>query len=68
MIHDKAPHDLRAESKEMQTVFALDAAGANQFEIGFIDQGGGFEGVVAAREMDPGNSSKFGIDSWYQAT
>ena len=68
MIHKKAPDDLRAQSKEMQTVFALDAAGANQFEICLIDQSGGLQGVVAARQMHSGNSSKLGVDDWYQAT
>jgi hypothetical protein len=68
MIHKKAPDDLCAQSKEMQTVFALDAAGANQFEICFIDQGGGPQCVVAARQMHSGNSSKLGVNHWYQAT
>jgi hypothetical protein len=68
MIHKKAPDDLRAQSKEMQTVFALDAAGANQFEICLIDQSGGPQCVVAARQMHSGNSSELWVNNWYQVT
>src|SRR5690348_2817607 len=43
MIDQNSAYDLRAESKKMRAVFALDAARANQLEIGLVSDGGRFK-------------------------
>ncbi len=65
---DVADH-LRADGEEVGTVLAVESARLDEFEVGFIGEGGGFEGVIrrAPLEAPAGDAAEFGVDDGDEA-
>ena len=59
MVDQNSLENLRAEGEKVSAVFAPDATGPNQLEIGFIGECGRFQRltVAAAAEVAPGNAT-----------
>jgi hypothetical protein len=66
VIDQNVPDDLRAKGKEVYAVFAPDALRANQFQVRLVDQGGGFQRLGAACQIQPGDPSELGVNHWDQ--
>jgi hypothetical protein len=69
MIHKEAPNDLRAQGKEVQSVFTAETAHAEQPEIQLIYQGGGLQSMIrsAAAQVLSRNSTELRVNQRHKA-
>lgn len=64
-VIDKDPaHELSGDTKEVGAALPVDTGLVDQLHVGFVDEGGGLQGVVGpfAAHVVRRNSAKFGVD------
>lgn len=63
-IRQNLAHQVGGHSEEMAAALERGSALVNQSDVGFVDQGGGLQGMIAALAAHVGGrqSAKFGID------
>jgi hypothetical protein len=63
-IHQDAPHHLGGDGEEMGAVLPAYASHIHQAQKGFVDQGGGLQGItrVFPLHVAPGHAAQFSVD------
>jgi hypothetical protein len=64
VVNEDAAHEGGGDGEEVGAGLPVDLLDAGEAEIGFVDEGGGLEGVVGcfAAEVDGGDAAQFGVD------